>query len=286
MKQLAAFLILILFSTAIFSQQVKIPTANKTDVKKFYATTTYVVLKNGFMSDYNDAIQEAVKKFWTATPVEFIKEGDFNKYRNDADKSFLMINKVWFDEDKSNTKFDFLILSLGGKYKTVNDMPTLCAIPLCYTGDDESKYIYKLGAMVKHCQTHMSICQQHPELTSETMADFYMKNSGTLADKNLCLLKDEVDASLRNASGMKSAYPYPTEFVSREQIEKLIFDSDEKTVIAHIISPLSGSELSFCVKIIIDAKTGMLYYYDTQRIKKNQDGYLLPNDLKKLSNKK
>lgn len=280
---------IILFCVAIISNvafsQVKIPVGSKSDVAKFLKTTTCVVLKNDFMCDYNDEILEAVKAFWTITPVEFIKESEFNSKRNDDTKSFLMINKVYFEQDKSNTKFDFLILSLGGKYKTVNDMPTLCAIPLCYSGDDEQKYLYKLGAMVKHCQTHVGICKNHPELTQDNILNYYIENSGDLSKMNLCLLKDEVAEELRKPADMKAAYSNNFEFCSKDKIKDYIAN-DNETAIAHIISPLSGSELPFCVKIVINAKTGMLYYYDTQRLKKNHDGYILSTDLKKLANKK
>ncbi len=280
--------ILLIISNNILAQNIKIPVGSNTDVKKFYSTTTYIVLKNEFMSDYNDAIEEAAKAFWTITPYKVIKASEFEKYRHDADKSFLMINKVWFEEDKTNTMFDFLILSLGGKYKTVNDMPTLCAIPLCYSSENgnEENYVYKLGAMIKHCQTHVNICRDNPNLTKENMASYYLKNSGSMANKKLYLLKSEVSNELHNPSNFKEVYPYNFEFTNKDEIKNLITENNDKAVISHIINPLSGSSLSFCVKIFIDTKNGFIYYYDTERLKKNADGYILPNDLKKLAQKK
>lgn len=286
MKHFSSILFCFVFISSVAISQVKIPVGSKAEIAKFMKTTTYVVLKNDFMCDYNDEIREAVKAFWNITPVEFIKESEFNGKRNDETKSFLLINKVYFEQDKSNTKFDFLILSLGGKFKTVNDMPTLCAIPLCYSGDDEQKYLYKLGAMVKHCQTHIGICSSHPELTQENILDYYTSNSGDLSKMNLCLLKDDIAEELRTPAEIKAVYPHNFEICSKDKIREYISGDNEQTVIAHIISPLSSSELPFCVKIVINAKTGMLYYYDTQRLKKNHDGYILSTDLKKLANKK
>ncbi len=286
MKAKVLTMSLLMFAVVLQAfSQIKMPMGSKSEVEKFYATTTYVVLKNDFMSDYNEAITEAVNAHWKITPVKFIKESEFNKLRNDDDKSFLMVNLVYFEEDKSNTKFDFLILSLGGKYKTINDMPTLCAIPLCYSGDDEEKYAYKIGAMVKHCQTHVGICRAHPELTKDNILNYYIKNSGKPESKKLCLLKSEVSEDIRKASDFKATYPYMFEYISTEQIANLIKGNDDKTLIAHIISPLSDSKLTYCVKIVTDAKDGMIYYYDTQKLKKNADGYITASDLKKLSKK-
>ena len=130
MKRLTIILIILATALQAFSQ-IKMPMGNKSEVEKFYKTTTYVVMKNEFMSDYNEAIKVAVEKHWTATPVKFVKACEFEKLRHDDDKSFLVINIAYFDGD--DAKFEFMILSLGGsKYKTVDDMPTLCAVPLCY----------------------------------------------------------------------------------------------------------------------------------------------------------
>ena len=282
-KSLATIILLV--ATLQAFSQLKMPMGSKSEVEKFYKTTTYVVMKNEFMSDYNDKIKEAVEKHWTATPVKFVKASEFEKLRHDDDKSFLVVNIAYFDGD--DTKFEFLILSLGGsKYKTVNDMPTLCAVPLCYYEDeDEDKYLYKLGAMVKHCQTHVELCRKHPELTKETILDYYINNSGNATDKTLYLLKDEVSEDLRNNSALKSAYPYEAEFATPEQIEKLIEKNDDKALIAHIINPFEDSGLQYCFKLIIDTKNGMLYYYDFQKIKKNTYGHITSDDLRKLSKK-
>lgn len=265
--------------------QIKVPIGSQSEVNTFYNTTTYVVLKNGFMSDYNEAIKQAVEKHWTITPYKFVKASDFEKLRHDDDKSFLVVNIAYFDND--DTKFEFMILSLGGrKYKTVNDMPTLCAVPLCYDGDeDEEKYSYKIGAMLKHCQTHVEICHKHPELKKETILDYYINNSSNPAEKKLYLLKDEVSEDLRNNSSLKAAYPYDVEFVTAERIEELINENDEKALIAMIINPFEGNKLQYCFKIIFDVKDGMIYYYDFQKLKKNTYGYITSDDLKKLSKK-
>lgn len=263
--------------------QIKIPMGNKSEVEKFYKTTTYVVMKNEFMSDYNDAIKAAVEKHWTATPVKYVKASEFEKLRHDDDKSFLVINIAYFDGD--DARFEFLILSLGGsKHKTVNDMPTLCAVPLCYYDDeDEDKYTYKLGAMLKHCQTHVALCREHPELTKETILDYYTANTGNLAGKKLYLLKNDVSDDLRSNSALKSAYPN-AEFATAEQIEELTNSNDDKALIVHIVNPYDSNGQQYCIKIIIDTK-GLIYYYDFQKLKKNTYGHITSDDLKKLSKK-
>lgn len=285
-KRLTILFITIATALQAFSQ-IKMPMGSKSEIDAFYKTTTYVVLKNEFMSDYNDAIKQAVENHWNITPYKFIKANEFEKLRHDNDKSFLMINIAYFDKDKSDTKFEFLMLSLGGsKYKTINDMPTICAVPLCYFGDEnEEKYIYKVGAMVKHCQTHVEICHKHPELTKETIIDYYKNNAGSLADKTLYLLKNDIANDLQSNSAIKSIYPYDAKIVTLERIVELINTNDANALIVHIINPTENSGLQYCIKIITDVKNGMIYYYDFQKLKKNSYGCITSDDLKKLSKK-
>lgn len=285
MKSLFLFLISVLFPLYLCSQ-VKIPVASQQDINKFLKTKTLVVLKNDRTSDYNDVIKEAVEKFWNITPFEFIYESEFKNNMKDPTKSFLMINQVYFEKDKTQTLFDFLVLSNGGNYKDVNDMPTIAAVPLCYNGALENDYVYKLGAVVKHIQLHVRTCKNNPSLNSDNIADYYLKNSGSIKDKTFYLLKTEVEPEIRTKNAFASAYPFAFEYSDQENIRKLIFNDDENAILLHLIKPQMSSILTYCVKIIFDAKSGMIYYYDSHKINENNRDYLLKSDLKKLAGKK
>lgn len=267
------------------SSQIDIPVGTKADINKLLKSTTYVVLKEDRMSDYNDAIKQAVESHWTLTPYEFIYLSDFNGMRKDPNKSFLMINQVYFEKDKSQTLFDFLILTIGGNYKTVNDMPTICAVPLCYNGALESDYSYKLGLMVKFAQNHVNICKQNATLNSENIAEYYMTKSGSPKKKTLYLLKEEIEPQIRTQTSFASSYPYNFQYSTREDIAKLISNNDQNAIILHVLGPQIKSTLSYCVKIIIDTENGLIYYYDMQKISKKKPAHLLKSDLTKLAKK-
>ncbi len=279
-------LILTLATIAFHSiSQIKIPVGTKTDINKFMKTTTYVVLKNDRMSDYNTAMQEAIEKHWTITPYKFVYESDFKNIKNDPDKSFLMINQVYFEKDKSQTLFDFIILTMGGNYKTADDMPTLCAVPLCYKGALETDYDYKIGLMVKFVQNHITTCQQNPALTEDNIAEYYMDKSGSPKKKTLYLLKEEVDPEIRTKNSFAGSYPFNFDYTTKENISSLIENNDKNALVLHVLGPQLSSTLSYCVKIIIDTENGLIYYYDMHKVSDKNSDYLLKSDLKKLANK-
>jgi hypothetical protein len=284
MKKITFVIIIILTAIQAFSQ-LKIPVGTRSDINKFMTTTTYFVLKNDLLSDFNDALKEAAEKHWTITPYEFIYLSDFEKHKKDTDKSFLMINQVYFEKDKSQTLFDFLILTIGGNFKTVNDMPTLCAVPLCYNGALESEYDYKTGLMIKFIQNHILICKQNPDLNENNIADYYISKTDSLKDKTLYLLKEEVAPDIRTKNSFASTYPYNFDYTTKENIRNLINNNSKDGLILHVLGPQIKSTLSYCIKIIIDTENGLVYYYDMHKINKKNPAHLLQSDLKKLTKK-
>ncbi|MDR2011081.1 MAG: hypothetical protein LBQ22_11450 [Bacteroidales bacterium] len=285
MNKILALILFVIISYNIFSQ-ITIPTGTKQEINKFLKNITCVVLKNEFMSDYNDAIKAAISDHWTITPVEYIKESEFHKLRKDVSKSFLVINQVYFDKDKSSTLFDFLILTNGGNFKTVNDMPTICGVPLSYSKAPEEDYNYKLGLIVKFIQNHIELCISNPAINQDNAVDYYTGISGIPDDKIFYVLADELAPELRNQSLFSKNYPYNYKFSSKEEIAELIKNNDKNAVILHKISPYSDNNHGYCIKIIIDTENAIIYYYDMQKVNKNNPPFLLPDDLKNLSSKK
>jgi len=115
----------------------------------FIAATTYVVLENNPLLQYNSVIKETVEKHWDITPVEFVtfSSKEFEKVRMDSTKSFLIVNTVYYERDKTKAKYKYLCVELGGDYKFVRQMPDIASIPIAYEDVEEDVYAYKLGMM-------------------------------------------------------------------------------------------------------------------------------------------
>lgn len=285
MSRLVIFIVLLNLSLTNFAQ-IKISRGSLTEINKFLNSKTYIVLNKELMSDYNDKMKEAIAKHWTITDYEFISETEFKNHKSDPKKSFLMVNQVYFEKDKTRTLFDFLILTLGGNYKTVNDMPSLCAIPLCYHGALEEAYAYKLGLMIKFVQLHINTCKENPSISEDKLADYYMQKTASPKTKTLYLLKEEVAPEIRTKNSFASVYPFNFEYSDKEKIKNLINNNDEDAIILHLLGPQTSNTLSYCIKIIIDTEKGNIYYYDMHKLTNKNSDRLLKSDLKKLSNKK
>ncbi len=277
-----ALILALFFVLATASAQVSIPVCTSSQMNAFMNGTTYVVRENSKMSEFNDYIKSAVESNWTINPVEFIYMSDFEAKRKEKNASFLMVMQISFDADKTKTLFDFLVLVAGGNYKTVNDMPLLCMVPLCYNEASEDSWLHKLPVAVRFTEMHMKTVKANPGLTAKSSIDYYMANKGKLEEKTLYLLKQDLEPSLRNETAFRSAYPYPFQFSDEASIHDIIDEGIDNCLILHVIAPVNSSQTDKCIKMIIDPKTAQLYYYDMHDIGKNKPAGLLESDVKKM----
>ena len=281
MKKCFALLLVMIPFIHLQAQREYLPTQE--DLDHFHSTKTYVVLSDNPMSDYNLEIEDAVKKFWNITDYEFIKMGEFAEKSKDRNASFLYIADVSFEKDKSNTRYKFLCLSLGGTHISIDDLKDVANIPLSFYGVDEDSYSYKLGIMVRFLQNHVRLITEHPEVVDNNVYNYYNKNMSGVKGKTLYLVEDEVARDISSESKIKAIYPYEVKIVDRETIKELIMDEDENAVILHKVGP-EGKKLNARVyKILIGVTDAEFYYFDYHKVNPKKPDAFLASDLKKLA---
>lgn len=266
------------------AQREYLPTED--DLKTFYATKTYIVLEDNPISDYNFEIKDAINNYWNLTSYEFLNFDEFEEKTHDALASFLYTAVVSFEKDKSQTRYIFLCLSLGGEYPSMDEMKDIVNIPLGYIGVDQDSYSYKLGTLVNFMQNHIKMITEKPEVISQNIYKEYNDNMADIQDKTLYLVADELENSISTEARIRAIYPYKFKLVSREDIKDAIMNKDENVVFLHKVGP-EGKKLNARVyKILIGAGDSKFYYFDYHKVNpKNPDAFL-ESDLKKLAKAK
>jgi len=235
------------------------------------------------MSDFNFEIKDVIENNWTLTEYEFIKNDQFEKLSSDENCSFLYTTLVSFEKDKTESRYIFLHLSLGGPNLTIDDLRDMVSVPLSYFGTDPENYIYKLGTIVRFVQNHVNIINEKPELISNNIFKFYNDNIKDIHTKTLYLVQDELTADISTPARIKAIYPYKFKIVTREEINQAIKDKNEDIVFLHKVGPEGKRSLARSYKIIIGAADANFYYFDYHMVsEKNPDG-LLDSDLKKMA---
>ena len=270
------------FLSVLLSAQVEyLPT--KEDLGKLFKTKTYVVLEESPMSDYNFQIKEVMERDWTITKFEFINNAEFEKLSSNENYSFLYTSLVSFEKDKTESRYVFLHLSLGGANLSIDDLRDMASVPLAYFGTDPENYIYKLGTIVRFIQNHINLIYEKPDLISNNIFKFYNDNIKDIHIKTLYLVQDELSSEISTPARIKAVYPYKFKIVTREEINKAITDRNEDIVFLHKVGPEGKRSVARCYKIIIGAADANFYYFDYHMITDKKPDGLLESDLKKLA---
>jgi hypothetical protein len=281
MQKILVLLMVTIPLSLAYGQREYLPTEE--DLELFHTTKTYVVLEGNPISEYNFEIKDAVEQYWDITEYEFLQYDDFFKKSRDPNASFLYTATVSFEKDKSNTRYTFLCLSLGGDHATLNDMKDVVNIPLCYFGVDEDRYTYKLGTLVNFMQKHVKMITEHPEMISQNIFNEYNDNMSEITGKTLYVIEDELENKIGSEARFRSVYPYAYKFVTREEVKEAIMNREKDVVFLHKVGP-EGKKLSARVyKILIGAGDSNFYYFDYHKVNSRNPDALLEKDLKKLS---
>lgn len=282
MKKTIACLLFCLPILRLQAQREYLPTSG--DLTRFHATTTCVVLNDNPLSDYNLEIRDAVEKFWSLTPYEFISREDFAARSLDANCSFLYLAAVSFEKDKTNARYMFLCLSLGGPdHETIDELKDITNLPLGYHGVDEDHYAYKLGTMVRFMQDHINLITENPGMVSQNVFQHYNDNMADLEGKTLYFVEDELAPEVGSVSRIREVYPYEVRIVDRETIKELIHSEDEDAVFLHKVGP-EGKKLEARVyKILIGTADARFYYYDYHKATARNPDAFLESDFRRLA---
>ncbi|MFW5820025.1 MAG: hypothetical protein ACOCWA_01950 [Bacteroidota bacterium] len=272
---------LLFWGTVAFAQREYLPT--EADLKHFSSTKTYVVLDDSPLSAFNFEVKEVMPKVWDITEFEFIKQSEFPEKSKDPDASFLYTSLVSFERDKTDSRYVFLHLSLGGDNISMDDLRDLASLPLGYAGVDADSYIYKVGILLKFMQKHISLIRENPDLISKNIFKYYNKNIQGAQDKTVYFVEDELNREIGTPARIKQIYPYKFKIVEREEIRQAIHNKDKDVVFLHKVGPEGKKLRARCYKILIGAGDADFYYFDYHMINSKKPDGFLKSDLKKLA---
>jgi len=253
----------------------------KDDLARFPKTKTYVVLEDNPLSEYNLVLKDVMPAEWNMTPFDFMSWKEFETKRMDPAFSFIVMTQVKYDKDKSNAKYNYMSLLLGGSGVTINNMPDLCPIPLSYYGAGDDDYSYKLGIFLRFMQKHVKLLMDNPSLASENILKYYNKNLKSMKGKTLYLVAKEMAKDVNTAPKIKKVYSGPIKLVSKDEIRQAIADKKD-IVFLHKVGPESTKFRARCFKILIGADDANFYYFDYHIVDDDTPDGFLSKDFKKL----
>lgn len=284
MKKILVFSLFIGFAAVAFSQGT---VGTSEQLQRFLRTKTIVMLESNPFLEYNLIMKSTIEKHWDLTEYEFdtYTKERFEELRYDTTLSFLVLQKVNFENDKTRAIYQFLTVVLGGDYEFIVQMPDIAQVPLSYEDVEESEYIYELGVLIRFLQEHIKLTLNNPDLKKGNIINYYNKNMHSVKSKTLYVLADELGTKVNSLKKIKKVYPYDVKIVTDEEVQQAIDNRDENVILLHKVGPGPKNKKARCWKVLIGASDAKLYYFDWHMISdKKPDGFL-ESDFKQLAKK-
>jgi len=279
MRKLLVAILLLGISSLLLGQA---PFPSTDEIKQFIASKTCVVLEEG-STVYNTYIRQAMKEYWKITPFEFINMSDFGSRRSEPAYSFIMLTETKFENDKSNSVYNYINLLQGKDIEELGKMPEICAVPLSFAGEDDMEYGYKLGAILAFMQKHAQMISEDPSLTGRRYLKYYNRNNPEVIKKKILLKQEDLSPAISTIEKIKALYSYHIEIVPEEIIVKAIREKAPGTLILHKVGPVGENSAGYCFKMLIGTDDSNMYYYNQHKIDEANPNGLLPADLKRLA---
>jgi len=278
----ASLAVLMVLATVALSAQVR-PYPTLDDAKKFFASTTCIVVEDNPFSFYNAELKTAVEKYWKVTPYRFITVNEFNVMRTDPAYSFIVLTITNFSNDKSGSAYDFLNLLLGADVDNLDELPEFCAIPLSFAGADEGEYSYKMGLIVRFMQYHADLVTKNPTLSSLRYLKYYNKNVPEISKKTILVRIEDLAPEIDTEEKIKAYYPYAVKIVDEDAIISAVENREKDVLIFHKVGPDGSKQTGTCLKMLIGTDDAVMYYHDIHMVdSKNANGMLI-SDLKRIA---
>ena len=187
--------------------------------KGVQGTELIVVLDPVYGDAYNDAIQEAVEKYWTFTPkFRFISGPQFKQFCKDPKYSFLMRFEM---KDATLTEEAYINLGIinGGKAckQAIEDWTAYANINIFNDGSYKTECIRAVQMMQNYLQLSSKNNISSLKNYEETYA-IYNKSKVELEKKQIILQLDECLEEFQDLQKIRTYYPQKLKFVAFEAL--------------------------------------------------------------------
>lgn len=275
MKRILILAVLVLFGLQLSAQ---VRAAKKKDLEAFTKTKTLVVLDENPFSIINEVMKDEMKRFWKATPYEFITMKEFDEKKKDEKYSFIVFAEI--EQTNLDNQYNFLNFALGSKTDDFNEMPDLGSVPLSYTSADEDNYLYKVGAFLMFMQNYTKFRSNIAHMRLQRLLNVKDRN---LHSKEIWFLEEELEESVNTIEKIKEVYPHGVRIATREEIRQAIHEQNPNVAFLHKIGPEETRKSGRVWKFIVSASDGLVLFSNNHDLSKEEPDAFLRNDFKEMA---
>ena len=254
------------------SAQIQI-TTRKEKLSDFPTKTTKVVLTGDELVD--GYMKAAMKNIWVLSPFEFCSRDEFEAHKGNADYYFMCLNP---EKQKNESVYNTIMLTIvkGGSGKELKDMFEVTKFPVCAI---DSTYHHRLDAflpaIVNLLQNHVKDCLYN------SFNPIKPSPLSKVSTKAIFIAEDDLTEDLQNyvIHNKSKAHLKVTDTANADRM----FIEGADALFSYTFAPDHPVPGSVCYKMLFDARTYELYYYETHVITSSKGKGFLKKDINKIA---
>ncbi len=254
------------------SAQIQI-TTRKEKLSDFPMKTTKVVLTGDKSMD--ECMKVAMKNVWVLSPFEFCSKEEFDSHKSDQDYYFMVLDaKKHKNEKESNTVM--ITVVKGGTGNDLESMFQVSQFPICAADSiNYHRLDAFLPAIVNLIQNHIKrgLYKGFNKIKPEAL--------NKAAGKPIFIAENDLSESLKKyvIENLSSRNIIVTDTENADNI----FMEGVNALVSYTFAPYHPTKGSVCYKMLFDARTYELYYYESHVLSGKKGKGFLRKDINKLS---
>lgn len=259
-------------------------TTRREKLSDFPNKTTKVVLTGSPFMDRS--VKAAMKNVWTISPFEFCTPEEFDALKGSPDYYFMSIVKVR-QKGEAEAGTAMITVVKGGTGAGIGSMLELVRFPLCAadalcTADTLHRAGLRFERTDVYLPAILHVIQTYIAKTLDANPAKMQLNSLSKA-ADLPIFIAEEDLSSQTDSVFMQAYRSDKILVLGKGRADKAFVKGPDALFSYSFAPARPGKDSYCYKMLFNARTYDIYYFNKHRIKGGRGGGFLKADIYKIA---
>ena len=281
MKKLLVSMVLTALSVVSWGQA-QINT-KKVKISDFTQKITKVVLTGNTFVDVN--FKDEIAARWRISPYEFCTMQEFESLKGSDQYYFLLNTKGQF-KDEASPGLMFLTLVKGGEgaSKGISSMLEVVSLPYAAAEDPSGREFVFLPAMLEIVQMY-TLDSMEKDINAYGGLTNYSKNIARAKDMTIVFAEEDL-GGLITPEIREKCFDEGIICTDVNTADTYMVDNAPNTLVSYMVTPTVPESGSYCYKMLIDAENYQLYYFHRHRIGKKLGAGFLPEDIRRITERR
>lgn len=266
MKRFSSIILALLVSLTCMAQAKVTIVSKKEKLADFPTRTMKVVLSEGDFA--STALREAMRNVWSISAFEFCSQDEFEKLK-EKDSYYFMV--PYRNEGKKYDGITYLTVVKGGA-RDLSGMTELATMPICAADAPDGREDAFMPAILDVMQRYIEISLIDGFKSISSMVEKAPKGGTMDLVIDEADLGDGISEKLRQKKLAGCVKP-------SDEAAEIFRDGTPNTLSAYTIAPAEPGEGALCYRMLFDARSHSLYYFEKHKISSGSGKGLLKEDI-------